>query len=174
MNKRGFTLIELLVVIAIIGILSSVILTSLNITRAKARDSFRRQSLQQLQTALSIYFNDNGAYPITTPTKVFVEGNCAGVANPPWIVKDYGPAGWIPGLVPTYISVLPGDPTPDKNIYRCFTYKSDGVSYVVSAYNGIESPSYSPTDPMVRLISPGCTVPDPTFVVFGGGASQCN
>lgn len=63
---RGFTLIELLVVIAIIGILSSVVVASLNGARKKARDARRVDDVKQLQLALDLYFDSsagNGKYP---------------------------------------------------------------------------------------------------------------
>ena len=64
-NKKGFTLIELLVVIAIIGILSSVVLASLNSARTKSRDARRIADVKQVQLALELYFDDNVVYPAT-------------------------------------------------------------------------------------------------------------
>ena len=61
-KKQGFTLIELLVVISIIGLLSSVVLASLNSTRVKARDTKRVSEVRQLQTALQLYYDTNGSY----------------------------------------------------------------------------------------------------------------
>lgn len=63
-NKKGFTLIELMVVIAIIGILSSVVLASLNDARASARDSVRRTELRQIQIAMEYYYNEYGTYRV--------------------------------------------------------------------------------------------------------------
>jgi len=62
---KGFTLIELLVVIAIIGILSSVVLASLNSAREKSRDARRVSDIKQIQLALELYFDSNGEYPDT-------------------------------------------------------------------------------------------------------------
>ncbi len=62
-RSRGFTLIELLVVIAIIGILSSVVLASLNTARGKARDAKRLSDMHQIQIALELYYTKNGNYP---------------------------------------------------------------------------------------------------------------
>jgi len=62
--SRGFTLIELLVVIAIIGILSSVVLASLNSARTKARDAKRVGDLKQIQIALELYYDANSRYPV--------------------------------------------------------------------------------------------------------------
>ncbi len=63
-NRRGgFTLIELLVVVAIIGLLSSVVLASLNTARAKGRDAKRVSELKQVQLALEYYYDKYGYYP---------------------------------------------------------------------------------------------------------------
>lgn len=64
-KQKGFTLVELLVVIAIIGILSAVVLASLNSAREKARDINRISDFSQLKLALELYFDDNSSYPTT-------------------------------------------------------------------------------------------------------------
>lgn len=70
--RRGFTLIELLVVIAIIGILSAIVMASLNSARDKARDSARVSDIRQIQYALELYYDANGKYP----TCLFAGGSC--------------------------------------------------------------------------------------------------
>ncbi len=112
-KNRGFTLIELLVVISIIGLLSSIVLTSVNSARAKARDARRIADLKQIQLALELYYADNNAYP-------FISGVC----NPG--LNDHGDywcrdtrhnngitpiENWIPGLAP-YLPSMPHNPKP--------------------------------------------------------------
>ncbi|PJE73322.1 MAG: secretion system protein G [Candidatus Tagabacteria bacterium CG10_big_fil_rev_8_21_14_0_10_40_13] len=92
-NKKGFTLIELLVVIAIIGILSSVVLASLNSARKKARDARRVADIKQIQLALEMYFDSTG------PSNTY--------------------PGSIAALAPTYIPVEPKDPLTAVSYSYC-------------------------------------------------------
>ncbi len=62
-KQKGFTLIELLVVIAIIGILATLAVVALQQARSRARDSRRVADIKQIQTALELFFNENGRYP---------------------------------------------------------------------------------------------------------------
>ncbi|PIR83481.1 hypothetical protein COU19_00050 [Candidatus Kaiserbacteria bacterium CG10_big_fil_rev_8_21_14_0_10_56_12] len=97
-REKGFTLIELLVVIAIIGVLSSVVLASLNSARAKARDARRLSDMRSVVNALDLYAIDhNGVYP-GTPITTSCGASC--LSN-------------VTGLVDGgYVSALPSDPNP--------------------------------------------------------------
>jgi prepilin-type N-terminal cleavage/methylation domain-containing protein len=62
-KNRAFTLVELLVVIAIIGILSSIVVTSLGNNKGKTRDALRKGDIKQIETALDLYFTEKYTYP---------------------------------------------------------------------------------------------------------------
>ena len=66
MYKKGFTLIELLVVIAIIGILSSVVLASLNTARGKGADAAIKSNLANMRAQAELYYDTNGGYSSAT------------------------------------------------------------------------------------------------------------
>ncbi len=68
MNKKGFTLIELLVVIAIIGILASVVLTSLSSTRQRANNLKIHSQLSSIRSAAEIYYSVASVYLRTGET----------------------------------------------------------------------------------------------------------
>ena len=114
-ESRGFTLIELLVVVAIIGILSSIVLASLNSARQKGRDARRVSDLKQLQLALELSYDANASYPIA--------------ADIPDLVTD------------GFISVIPTDPGAGTPAYGYVALDSLGAactatpcpSYVQSA-----------------------------------------
>jgi len=58
-NNKAFTLIELLVVIAIIGLLSSIILSSLSSAREKSQDTHKISEAKEVEKAIELYRLDN-------------------------------------------------------------------------------------------------------------------
>ena len=106
MYKKGFTLVELLVVISLIGVLATLILANLNAARERGRDAVRKSDLRNIQTALRLYYNDNGGYPI------------AG-GLPAWGTS------WIP-----YMNILPADPLVGQTYVYTYT---DSDNYTLRA-----------------------------------------
>ena len=63
MQKRGgFTLIELLVVITIIGILATVVLSSLGVARERSQNSSVQQTISNVRTQAEIHYTEVGSY----------------------------------------------------------------------------------------------------------------
>lgn len=135
-HNKGFTLIELLVVIAIIGLLSSVVLASLNSARAKGRDARRVSDLQEISKALEFYYDKYGYYPTYgvssngegSDRSDWINNTGATAAHPLGALKDEG-----------LLTVVSRD--PGQNVYvgsgcggaQFYSYWSDGQKYVLGA-----------------------------------------
>lgn len=65
-GRPGFSLIELLVVISIIGALAALMVANLVGVRSRAADTGLKNDLNQLKTALRIYYNDHQVYPASS------------------------------------------------------------------------------------------------------------
>jgi len=60
--KKGFTLIELLVVVSIIGVLATIVLSSLGEARDRAQDAKIKSSLRALTNQAELFYLDNNGY----------------------------------------------------------------------------------------------------------------
>lgn len=107
--EKGFTLIELLLVIAIVTLLSSAFFYSSTQARNKAEDAHMKMEAKQVETAISMYKEDNNGqvphYDSLESGKLYREGdnNDAYENNMNLLVKD------------GYLSEIPT--SPDGNSY---------------------------------------------------------
>ena len=122
--SKGFTLVELLVVIAIIGVLATLLLLQLNVARQRARDAKRIADINQVRTAVELYFDDNGTYPVV--------GTYAGLANLPTAGSTFKPK---------YLTQLPIDPlNTGVNTYNYgYGPLTNGNAYKYQLWANLES-----------------------------------
>ncbi len=126
MKKKnfGFTMVELLIVIVILGILSAIGLRSFIASQEKSRDSNRKSSLNGIVTAMEVYYNDHGGYPLDdTGGAGGGLGKIMGCGVGGVEVCEYGSI-WQDDKGTAYMVQIPVDPTLNS-----YFYISDGVSY---------------------------------------------
>lgn len=91
-HNRGFTLLELLVVIAIIGILTTVIVASINTSRSKTKDAAIISDLKQFQILLNLEYNESGSYAKLQTTGgnfITAASSCDNAFSPPPAGSNY-------------------------------------------------------------------------------------
>lgn len=99
---RGFTLIELLVAIAIVGILSAIVLASLNSARAKSRDAGRIADMQAIITAFE-YAKGDGPLPDSGSNVLLIAGDATHAT--------------IKGRLDQYMQTYPAEPVETNSTY---------------------------------------------------------
>ena len=115
-SSRGFTLLEVMVVIVIIGVLATLVVTTIFPKIGKARVTAARADISTIMNALKTYKLDNGRYPSND------QGLEALVSKPT--------SGPIPGNWHGYIDKLPTDPW--KNPYQ---YANPGVHGEIDVFS---------------------------------------
>ncbi len=105
-REKGFTLIELLVVVAIIGVLASMVMSSLNDARQKSREARWQSEMRAVQTALELYYLDHGSYPISEDwDSAAVHWGGQDLSGPNAYIGNAGPG--TADFSPTYMATLP-------------------------------------------------------------------
>lgn len=121
-SQKGFTLIELLVVIAIIGILSSVVLASLNTARTRARVAQAQGSLSGVLPGAVICMDQTASPALVDPTD-WQGGN--EICNP--AISTNWPS--LPNSTWTWSAVVNGPGAGE------FTYSASGDGQTVTCTN---------------------------------------
>lgn len=119
MKKRGFTLIELLIVCAIIGVLAAIVILNLDNAQAKSRDARRVVDVENLSSAIQMFYASENRYPgcAANDSSMFGCAIVSGTAEGQMVADDYD-------KLITYIPVIPDDPKPTVSgdyVYRTMT-----------------------------------------------------
>ena len=86
----GFTLIEIMVVVIVIGVLATLILPTLFGRAGKARTAVAKQKITSIETAIQLFEQDYGRFPVTLDELLTVPADAPdGAGSPPTLkAKD--------------------------------------------------------------------------------------
>ncbi|EKD91143.1 MAG: hypothetical protein ACD_30C00041G0003 [uncultured bacterium] len=171
-NFFGFTLIELIIAITIVGIIAAIGFLSYSQSQIVARDSKRKQDLQEIAKALQLYYGDFRQFPCTNSWQ-----HSSSTAGTVWITNDTAVCNnTAPSLSSSYISNLPNDPTSNTT-GNPTSENVMGYHYWSSACGGIPAGQYyvlatqleNRSDPDRNELKPNRWCDDTLF--YGAGAT---
>ncbi len=176
----GFTLIELTISIAIIGILSTIIIVSLNSARQKSRDAKRVRNIEEIRTAIELYIAGHGNAPDLGDSNCSVVDN-----NDPYIyysschTNDFNgtshPWSDFESQIQPYMKTVPKDPCglacydPSGNYkyrgYFTYTYQAPGTLAPIN-----NPPTTTITSSSYRIYAQNLEKGNPKSFGFGPGS----
>lgn len=147
-RPRGFTLIELLVVIAIIGILSAVVLASLNAARARARDAQRVSNVREMVKLMNLETGNSAQALTGCTTAGALTTACTGPGEIAQFANFGDPAN--PGAACTTsssaeceysISTAAGAAAASTEDYRIIFFLEEGAGDLTAGLHAVCGPS---------------------------------
>jgi len=147
-QQQGFTIVELLIVVVVIAILAAITVVAYNGIQNRANNTRVMSDIRQALTLIEAYNAEKGSYPSTGGlSQVYTDSNCHLTVDS----DGYQGAQWIPDI----LSPLPQNPGLQKagrgSFGGCYAYASDGVSYILSAWNAKRG-GWSSNDSMYRRL----------------------
>lgn len=118
-SSSGFTVLEILIVLAVFGLLATLAVLSLNGARRAQRDAQRVSDVSVLRSALSQYWLEKAAYPVSEGINLGQPGtNADALAGTGFVARDLAAA-------PVYLQAVPVGPKTNE-YYR---YKGGPSGY---------------------------------------------
>ncbi|MEK7662522.1 MAG: type II secretion system protein [Patescibacteria group bacterium] len=147
-KTAGFSIIELIVVLSIIIFILSAATYSFTSINTRARDSARVGDINQLKSALQLYYNDNNRYPATLAGTGLVPNYIKAMPIDPKSRQEY-----------SYAALIEGDNCSNYHLGALLENVSPGTEQLASDFDATASlnacvgsaPDFNGTDPIYDI-----------------------
>lgn len=139
MKQQAFTLIEIIVVISVLSMLALIGIVGYRNVTIGVRSASVQKDILNVQEMVETYRAKNQEYPKTTDASQ-ANWKTIDVRTDSGCFNGSSQADWVPSLEEPLPQSTEGASTGVDDNGGCYLYASDGVNYVISAWNMLDTP----------------------------------